>query len=202
LLTESIRTHHGEMRQHLKSLPNVDVLASGGPEGATEGDRIAPELLTTSVDTVMADPVRFLVEVFGPTSVIVEYDDITEVVNLLPHLPGNLTATIHAEQDDPLAPTVLRALRDTAGRLVWNGWPTGVAVSAAQHHGGPYPATSHAGFTSVGLPAIRRFQRPVTYQDCPDSLLPEALRDHTSQGIVRLVNGEWTKADIQRISKG
>jgi NADP-dependent aldehyde dehydrogenase len=144
----------------------------------------------------MADPDGFLVECFGPTSVIVEYDDVTDILELLPKLPGNLTATVHAEEDDPTAPSLLRALRDTAGRLLWNGWPTGVSVSAAQHHGGPYPATSHAGFTSVGLPAMRRFQRPVTYQNCPDSLRPAALKDHNSLGLIRLVDGQLTKADL------
>jgi len=195
LLTDSIRAHHDQLREQLSSLPDVAVLASGS---TAEGEWIAPQLLSTTVDAVKANPDRFLVECFGPTSVVIEYSDIAEVLELLPILPGNLTATIHGEQDDPLAPALLRALRDTAGRLVWNGWPTGVAVSPAQHHGGPYPATSNAGYTSVGLPALRRFQRPVTYQNCPDGLLPAALRDHNALHLLRLLDGELTRADAQR----
>jgi NADP-dependent aldehyde dehydrogenase len=157
-----------------------------------------PQLLSTTIEAVKDNPEGFLVECFGPTSVVVEYDDAFEVLALLPSLPGNLTATIHAEEDDPLAPPLLRALRDNAGRLVWNGWPTGVSVSPAQHHGGPYPATSNAAYTSVGLPALRRFQRPVSYQSCPDSLLPPALRDHNTLGLTRLLDGDLTTADVPR----
>ncbi|MFF8844314.1 hypothetical protein ACF08N_16605 [Streptomyces sp. NPDC015127] len=182
----------------MSSLPDVAVLASGRQKATGEGDWISSQLLTTTVDAVKADPDRFLVECFGPTSVVVDYRDISEVLELLPLLPGHLTATVHTEEDDPHAPTLLRALRDTAGRLLWNGWPNGVAVSPAQHHGGPYPATSNAAYTSVGLQALRRFQRPVAYQNLPDGLLPTALRDRNTLGLVRLLDGELTRADVVR----
>jgi len=198
LLTESIHAHHHRRREQLAALPDVAVLASAPQGSDPETDSVAPKLLSSTIEAVRDDADRLLVECFGPTSVVIEYDDVSDVLDLIPSLPGNLTATVHADEDDPLAPTLLRALRDNAGRVVWNGWPTGVAVSPAQHHGGPYPATSNAAYTSVGLPALRRFQRPVSYQNCPDSLLPAALRDHNSLGLARVLDGELTTADVQR----
>lgn len=197
MLTESIHGHHHQMRKQLAALPNVAVLASAKHGPAPEEDSVVPQVLSTTVDAVKDNADGFLVECFGPTSVVIEYDDVADVLALIPLLPGNLTATVHAEEDDPHAPTLLRALRDNAGRLVWNGWPTGVSVSPALHHGGPYPATSNAAYTSVGLPALRRFQRPISYQNCPDSLLPPALRDHNTLGLARLLDGERTSADVQ-----
>jgi NADP-dependent aldehyde dehydrogenase len=197
MLTESIQAHHHRMRERLAALSDVSDLASAEHGANPEGDGVVPRLLSTTVEAVKDNADDFLVECFGPTAVVIEYDDVSDVLDLLPSLPGNLTATVHAEEDDPHASTLLRALRDNAGRLVWNGWPTGVSVSAAQHHGGPYPATSNAAYTSVGLPALRRFQRPVAYQNCPDSLLPQALQDHNTLGLARLLDGERTTADVQ-----
>lgn len=197
-LTDGIRAHHDDVRARLTALPGAGVLAAHEPAAADagEGDRVAAQVLTTTVAAVRDHPEDFLVECFGPTSVVVEYDDLDDVIDLVPLLPGNLTATVHAEEDDPAAPRLLRVFRDNAGRLLWNGWPTGVSVSAAQHHGGPYPATSNAAFTSVGLTALRRFQRPVTYQNTPDALLPDALRNGNPLGLARSVDGVVTSGAI------
>jgi NADP-dependent aldehyde dehydrogenase len=92
-------------------------------------------------------------------------------------IDGSLTGTIHAEASEAASDAVLRvrdALVERVGRLVWNGFPTGVAIAPAMHHGGPYPATTHAGFTSVGQHSVRRFLRPVTFQDVPAAALPVA----------------------------
>jgi NADP-dependent aldehyde dehydrogenase len=91
-------------------------------------------------------------------------------------LDGQLTATVHAEHDDPVAAPLIRELTDRAGRIVYNGWPTGVSVTDAMHHGGPYPATTAPLHSSVGPSAIDRFLRPVAFQDVPDSALPGGLR--------------------------
>ncbi len=101
-------------------------------------------------------------------------------------MPGNLTATLHTTEaaDDPDAAPLLAALTPLAGRVLVNGWPTGVAVAAAQHHGGPYPATTSTA-TSVGATAIERWLRPVTYQSTPDRLLPPELRDGNPLGVPR-----------------
>src|SRR5262249_29903595 len=113
-----------------------------------------------------------------------------ELTALLETLPGSLTATLHAQTDaEPeLARDLLDRMSRRAGRVICDGWPTGVAVTWAQHHGGPWPATNSA-HTSVGLTAVRRFQRPVEYQNVPDALLPEALQEANPAGLIRRVDG-------------
>jgi NADP-dependent aldehyde dehydrogenase len=104
---------------------------------------------------------------------------------------------VHAESSETgLVGPLLDRLRDRAGRLVFNGWPTGVSVTPAMHHGGPYPATTAPLHTSVGATAIRRFLRPVCYQSMPQGLLPPALRDHNELGIPRRINGRLTTAPV------
>jgi 2,5-dioxopentanoate dehydrogenase len=116
-------------------------------------------------------------EVFGASSVIVRCADEAELFAVAEHLEGQLTATLHlAAQDEALAGRLVPVLERKAGRLIANGWPTGVEVAHAMVHGGPFPATSDGRSTSFGTLAIERFLRPVCYQDFPDSLLPHALR--------------------------
>jgi NADP-dependent aldehyde dehydrogenase len=98
---------------------------------------------------------------------------------------GSLTATVHAAEADELAPALRDALVPRVGRLVWGGWPTGVAVTDAMVHGGPYPATTAPWSTSVGLAAVRRFLRPVAFQSVPDGLLPPPLQEANPLGIER-----------------
>ncbi|MGH3680041.1 MAG: aldehyde dehydrogenase (NADP(+)), partial [Natronosporangium sp.] len=113
---------------------------------------------------------------------------------VLDALPGSLTGTIHADPatDAELIATLTDRLTARAGRVIFDGWPTGVAVSWAMHHGGPWPATTNAGHTSVGVTAIRRFQRPVVYQNAPEAVLPPALRDGNPWRIPRRVDGTLT----------
>src|SRR5205823_10366466 len=128
-----------------------------------------------------------------------EYNGHDELVKALDAFEGNLTATPHAEDSDAeLARELLPKLTARAGRVLWNGWPTGVAVSWAQHHGGPFPATVGSIHTSVGVTAARRFQRPVAYQDAPDAVLPAVLKDANPAGISRRVNGTVTTGEVPR----
>jgi NADP-dependent aldehyde dehydrogenase len=116
-------------------------------------------------------------EVFGASSVIVRCANEAELVDALEKLEGQLTATLHVtEQDYPIAQKLLPTLERKVGRILANGWPTGVEVSHAMVHGGPYPSTSDGRTTSVGTLAIERFLRPVCYQDLPDALLPPVLK--------------------------
>lgn len=121
-------------------------------------------------------------EVFGPSSVLVRCRSESELMEILERLDGQLTATLHlVPSDEPLAARLLPILERKAGRLIANGWPTGVEVSRAMVHGGPFPATSDGRSTSVGTLAIERFLRPVCYQDFPDALLPAPLRRDAQQ---------------------
>ncbi|WP_438016667.1 aldehyde dehydrogenase (NADP(+)) [Sorangium sp. So ce315] len=136
-------------------------------------------------------------EIFGPYTLLVTASDRGELVQLLGALEGQLTATLHGTDDDlAAAQDLVDVLGRVAGRLVFNGYPTGVEVSHAIHHGGPYPASSDVRFTSVGSAAIFRFARPVCYQSCPPALLPQALRDENPLGISRLVDGRPTRDPI------
>ncbi|MGF6267072.1 acyl-CoA reductase-like NAD-dependent aldehyde dehydrogenase [Paraburkholderia youngii] len=145
-----------------------------------------PALFTTTQHAFLADR-QLQQEIFGPASLC---RDLDEMVELAEHLDGQLTATLHLDEDDTAhARRLLPTLERKAGRIVANGYPTGVEVAHAMVHGGPFPATSDARTTSVGTLAIERFLRPICYQDLPAALLPDALRDGNPLGIARLVDG-------------
>ncbi|MFK4298976.1 acyl-CoA reductase-like NAD-dependent aldehyde dehydrogenase [Arthrobacter sp. GAS37] len=184
LLSE--RLHHGfrEAVEQLRDKAGVDVLVEGDFAAAP-----APTLLHTTPAAVRRDPSILRQEMFGPASVVVEYGDDSELAALAGMLEGQLTTTLQAEPDDDVTELAAR-LTDVSGRVLWNGWPTGVTVSYAQHHGGPYPATTSA-TTSVGTAAIRRFLRPVAYQSFPEARLPEPLRDANPWNVPQRVDGEW-----------
>ena len=150
---------------------SVDVLA----RGAETADGARPTLLASDASAVAARPGVLLEEVFGPVTLLVRYAGEAELHAALPAVQGSLTATLHSESDDDVALT-LELLSERAGRVLFAGWPTGVAVTWAQHHGGPWPSTTSA-HTSVGATAIRRFLRPIAFQDAPQRLLPVELRD-------------------------
>ena len=154
---------------------HVRELAAGapgeGPWGAT------PRALTTTLKEFAADLATLSAERFGPAGLVITYDSLEELLDVLGGLSGNLVGTVHADPADlDQARRVVAALERIAGRIVFNGWPTGVAVVAAQHHGGPWPATTAPARTSVGSAAIRRWLVPVAYQNFPPELLPAPLR--------------------------
>ena len=111
-------------------------------------------------------------------------------------IEGQLTATIHSDGDDELAAKLTNALELKAGRIIYNGYPTGVDVNPSMQHGGPFPASSVSWSTSVGGDAIVRFARFVAYQNIPDSILPTALKNSNPLGIMRRVNGKMTTEPI------
>ncbi|MFI2199265.1 aldehyde dehydrogenase (NADP(+)) [Streptomyces sp. NPDC020192] len=133
-----------------------------------------------------------LEECFGPVTVVARYSSEEEAATVLSRLPGNLTATVQVSAEEAAGegrgPELLAELTPLAGRVVVNAWPTGVAVAPAQHHGGPYPATTSTS-TSVGGTAIERWLRPVAYQNAPTALLPAELRDENPLGLPRRFNG-------------
>lgn len=141
---------------------------------ATSGYLAAPTLLTTKATHMTNELTE---ECFGPLIVVVRYENLEELDDAFRQLPNSLTATVHVEDDEPeLLMELTNRLAPRSGRIVYNGFPTGVRVSWAQHHGGPWPATNTL-HTSVGVTAIRRFLRPLVWQDAPQSVLPEELRD-------------------------
>ena len=148
-------------------------------------------LLVTDANNFRKHP-ELATEVFGPCTVLISTRTVEQMEEIAAGLEGQLTATVHGTPGDfGKAATLLRVLERKAGRLIINGFPTGVEVCAAMNHGGPYPATTDVRFTSVGTAALLRFVRPVCYQDFPASLLPEALKEENPLGIRRLVDGKY-----------
>ncbi|MFD3653758.1 aldehyde dehydrogenase (NADP(+)) [Streptomyces sp. NPDC058620] len=168
-----------------------DVTAPVTP-GAGSEHTVSPGFLTVPAQRLAEEGPHdaLLEECFGPVTVVARYETEDEITAVLSRLPGNLTATLQTagEETDESAARLLAALTPLAGRVLVNGWPTGVAVAPAQHHGGPYPATTSTS-TSVGATAIERWLRPVTYQTTPDALLPPELRESNPLGLPRRVDG-------------
>jgi NADP-dependent aldehyde dehydrogenase len=184
LLSERLHEGYSSAVRDLRATQGVEVLVEGDFTSAP-----APTVLHTTTAAVRKDPSVLRQEMFGPASLVVEYADESELPALAGLLEGQLTATLQAEADDDVADLAAR-LTDISGRVLWNGWPTGVTVSYAQHHGGPYPATS-SNTTSVGTAAIRRFLRPVAYQSFPEGRLPEPLQDANPWHVPQRIDGEW-----------
>ncbi|GAF49042.1 aldehyde dehydrogenase (NADP(+)) [Rhodococcus wratislaviensis] len=186
LLNDRIQSGYVEALAHLQTHGEVEFLTSSV---GSDGHPPAPVLLTTTASQVIADPDRLIAEVFGPAALVVEYEQESSLLDLARLLDGQLTATVHGNDDDTIVPELIGVLATKAGRVLWNQWPTGVSVTFAQQHGGPYPATTAPTSTSVGSAAISRFVRPVAYQGFPNHLLPLALQDDNPLHIPRRVNG-------------
>jgi alpha-ketoglutaric semialdehyde dehydrogenase len=167
---------------------------------AAEGYRFQPSLLGVDSDAFLTHAQHLQAEAFGPVSLIVRAGDAATMQRIAASLEGNLTGTIYRAadgSDDAAWQTLAPTLRTKVGRLIANKMPTGVAVSAAMNHGGPYPSTSHPGFTAVGMPAaIRRFTALHSYDNVPDALLPVELRNRNPGGVQRLVDGRWMDGDV------
>lgn len=151
-------------------------------------DASAPVVVATSVDAFTTAHEAFLEECFGPLTVLVRYADDEALAAALDVLEGSLTGTIHHAPGDDVA-ALTEALGRVAGRIVYNGWPTGVAIAWAQHHGGAWPATTASVHTSVGATAIRRWLTPIAYQDAPAAVLPPELADGNPLGVPRREDG-------------
>ena len=188
LLSPKLREGFDSALHAVQAAPGVKVLVAGD-----ESEAPRPTVLTTTAEAIRQKPELLEQEMFGPATLVVQYPQDTDLAELAALLEGQLTATVHAEPDEDLG-ALLSVLRERSGRLLWNAWPTGVTVTYAQHHGGPYPATTAAGTTSVGTGAIGRFMRPVAYDSFPASQLPDPLRDENPWGITRRVNGMWESA--------
>jgi NADP-dependent aldehyde dehydrogenase len=186
MLTAGIAGAYAKGVATLESQADVTELAHGVEGGA---NACRPALFVTEAAAFLREPVLSH-EVFGASSLVIRCANADEMAAVAGALEGQLTATLHLDAaDHALAARLLPVLEDKAGRILANGWPTGVEVCHAMVHGGPFPATSDPRSTSVGTLAIRRFLRPVCYQDLPDALLPAAVQTGNPLGLPRLVDG-------------
>lgn len=189
--------HHGIREAYSKGIglhadnQAVTTLVSAATDFGPGKSHAGAALFETSLADFLYDD-SLMDEVFGPATLLVTYESVDELRKGISRLEGQLTATVHATESEITAATaLLAALEHKAGRLILNSFPTGVEVCHAMVHGGPYPATSDGRSTSVGSLAIERFTRHVAWQGCPESLLPDALKESNPLGIHRLVDGNW-----------
>lgn len=154
-------------------------------------------IVSVDADKFIANP-KLHEEVFGPFSLIIKCDNFNEIREVTQALPGQLTATVQAmESELEEYSEIIETLKDKVGRLIFNGVPTGVEVCSSMQHGGPFPATTDSRFTSVGTDAIKRFTRPISFQDWPDNLLPSELQNDNPLNIWRWISNNFTKERIE-----
>jgi NADP-dependent aldehyde dehydrogenase len=172
----------------------------GGTEGGGQGASFANTLMRVSGQDFLANPEALQTEAFGNASLMVVAADVAEARDVLRHLEGNLTGCIYshtADADDEAYNQLVGPLRQRVGRLINDKMPTGVAVSPAMNHGGPYPATGHPGFTAVGIPAsLIRFAMLQSFDQVRPHRLPPLLQDKNPCGAWRLIDGNWTQDDV------
>jgi NADP-dependent aldehyde dehydrogenase len=192
LLNEGVAASFERGTARLVATAGVEIVAQGH-EADGHGFQAVPLLLATSASTL---PDEATEECFGPVAVVARYSDEGDLLRALQKTPASLAATVlRSEAETELPARISEAFRSKAGRLVYDGYPTGVAVTWAQHHGGPWPSTN-AQHTSVGTTAIRRFLRPMTWQNAPADLLPRELLDECTE-VPRRVNGALRLAETR-----
>jgi NADP-dependent aldehyde dehydrogenase len=198
MLTEGIaKSYRSGVAKRQSSAETIAQAAAGG----AGPNYSAPAVMQISAQDLLREP-ELATEVFGPSALVIRYDSRDELLELARSLEGQLTATLHgSERDLEAFADLIAILERKAGRLIVNGFPTGVEVCHAMVHGGPYPATSDSRATSVGTFSIYRFARPVCYQDFPQAALPEELKNQNPLGIWRLVDGEFTRDAVSAGSK-
>ena len=193
MLTESIAGSWHTGTQALGNVAEVALIGKGA-DGPTR-NAPAPAIYATQVKDFLTNEILHQ-EIFGAASLIIRYTTTEDLLTAITRLEGQLTATLHLTNHDyPTAAPLIPALEQKVGRIIVNGWPTGVEVGHAMVHGGPYPATSDTRTTSVGTLAINRFLRPVAYQNLPTELLPTPLHNTNPWHLNRLINGQPTLAE-------
>lgn len=196
LLTKGISTDYGKTASNRKNQKDLKVVAEGVAASSSNPFAASAALYQTDISSFMASP-ELSEEHFGPSTLLIRYKSKAQILEAARRLEGHLTATIHGTEEDLLEFSELIAILETkVGRILFNGFPTGVEVCHAMVHGGPYPASTDSRTTSVGTQAIFRFARPVCYQDVPDSALPAELKNANPLAVWRMVDGELTRQQL------
>lgn len=195
MLHSGIRDAYKSGTERIRSTQGVEVVGESATAADDAKTQAGVAVFRTNESTLKASP-HLMEEVFGPTSIVVDCESPQGMQKIAEGLEGHLTATLHGTEADLREYAgLVRVLERKVGRLIFNGFPTGIEVCAAMHHGGPYPATTDSHFTSIGTASILRFGRPICYQNFPDGELPEQLRNRNTLGLWRLVDNELTRED-------
>jgi NADP-dependent aldehyde dehydrogenase len=191
MLSEQIKNNYSKGIENLYHAEGVELVGSGADDSS--GNKATSNVFTTNFETFSKNR-SLSEEIFGPVTLNVSANSKTQMLEVAEKLEGHLTATIHGTDEDLVEyKDLIKILEQKVGRLIFNGFPTGVEVCHSMVHGGPFPATTAPQSTSVGTAAIKRFVRPVCYQDFPQAALPEPLKDANPLKIWRMVNGEMTR---------
>jgi alpha-ketoglutaric semialdehyde dehydrogenase len=183
-----------EKRANALSQSGVDTVAVSDTD--PQLNQGSPTIASASGQAFLNNPILHQ-EVFGPYSLVIRCKDTTEMIEVADHLEGQLTATLMATENDiTYHDKLIEAIKNICGRFIMNGVPTGVEVCLSMHHGGPFPATTDSRFTSVGADGIKRFARPLSFQNWPDEFLPDELKNSNPLGIYRVVNNELSKERV------
>ena len=196
----SVMLHPGIYKNYVEKKATALSQADVEPVAVAEKDAALNEgsatIATTTATAFINNPL-LQQEVFGPYCIIVRCTDLTEMLEVARHLQGQLTATIMATEKDIMENELLvEAVKNICGRFILNNVPTGVEVCLSMHHGGPYPSTTDSRFTSVGADGIKRFARPIAFQNWPDNLLPEELKNENALNIWRTINDEPSNQNV------
>ncbi|WP_209403104.1 aldehyde dehydrogenase (NADP(+)) [Pseudozobellia sp. WGM2] len=194
MLHPNIHSNYEKGKEELSHQGGIDVVADYEADSAPNYGK--QKVLTVAGADFMKNP-KLHEEVFGPFSVVVRCDDANELTAVINRLEGQLTGTVlgEASEFESFSQTI-DALQSRVGRIIFNGVPTGVEVCPSMHHGGPFPASTDSRFTSVGTSSIKRWLRPVSYQNWPQEYLPDALKDDNPLGLMRILDGEHTDSKV------
>ncbi len=197
MLHAGICSAYGRGVERLQSNAQVQPVASSEQAADADKAQAACQFFETDAQSFLNNP-ALQDEVFGPCGLLVRCKDAGDFERIAAAMAGSLTATVHAQPGEVgTDSTLVATLEPRVGRLLFNGIPTGIEVCASMHHGGPFPATTHAGYTSIGTDSILRFVKPVCYQGWPDELLPEELRNANPAGIWRMVDDQRTQEPVR-----
>ncbi|MGY8915520.1 MAG: aldehyde dehydrogenase (NADP(+)), partial [Flavobacteriales bacterium] len=194
MLHPNIHKGYNESKHKLSTQEGTDVV--GSYDNTVPSNYAQQKVVTVRGDQFLANPTLHQ-EVFGPFSVVVKCKDASELKNILEHLEGQLTGTVLGNKAELESyHEIVEVLTNRVGRIIFNGVPTGVEVCPSMQHGGPFPASTDSRFTSVGVSAIKRWSRPVAFQDWPNEMLPQALQNKNPLNLMRLINGIYTNDKI------
>ncbi|MBT5927376.1 MAG: aldehyde dehydrogenase (NADP(+)) [Verrucomicrobia bacterium] len=196
MLHQGIAKAYADGLERMESINGVKTCGLSSTPSDSSKNQAACHIFEADINTLFDQP-ALKEENFGPSSIILKADTAEQLEQAAEGLEGQLTATIHGNEEDlKKHAKLIRILERKVGRLIFNGFPTGIEVCPSMHHGGPYPASTHSFFTSIGTASILRFVRPLCFQGFPDMALPIELRNKNERGILRLVDNTWTREDI------